>query len=70
MLPLDETTQTCGEAMATDKTAFDDFLKTKLHRDIGFRIVVWASISGLTASTPVAIRALLPLRTCRKSPTH
>jgi hypothetical protein len=35
--------------MATDKTAFDDFLKAKLYRDIGFRIVVWASISGLTA---------------------
>ena len=35
--------------MDTDKTAFDDFLKQKLHRDILFRIMVWASISGLTA---------------------
>lgn len=36
--------------MATDKTAFDDFLKQRLHRDILFRILVWASIAGLTAS--------------------
>lgn len=35
--------------MANDKTAFDDYLKAELHRDILFRVFVWASISGLTA---------------------
>jgi hypothetical protein len=35
--------------MATDKTAFDDYLKDRLHREILFRVLVWASVSGLTA---------------------
>ena len=34
--------------MATDKTAFDDYLKKQLHRDILFRTLVWASVAGLT----------------------
>ncbi|WP_295520068.1 hypothetical protein [uncultured Stenotrophomonas sp.] len=33
--------------MATDKTAFDDFLKEALYRDILFRVVVWAIVAGL-----------------------
>lgn len=33
--------------MATDKTAFDDYLKDRLHRDILFRVLVWASVAGL-----------------------
>lgn len=36
--------------MATDKTAFDDYLKEKLHRDILFRVVVWAAVAGLATS--------------------
>lgn len=33
--------------MATDKTAFDDYLKDRLHRAILFRVLVWASVAGL-----------------------
>ena len=33
--------------MATDKTAFDDYLKDRLHRDIIFRVLVWVSVAGL-----------------------
>ena len=33
--------------MATDRTAFDDYLKDRLHRDILFRVLVWASVAGL-----------------------
>lgn len=34
--------------MATDKTWFDDYLKHNLARDLAFRAVVWAVISGMT----------------------
>lgn len=33
--------------MATDKSAFDDYLKEELHRDILFRVLVWAFVAGL-----------------------
>lgn len=33
--------------MATDKNAFDDYLKAKLHRDILFRVVIWLFVAGL-----------------------
>lgn len=35
--------------MATDKTAFDDYLKKSLHRDILFRVLVWAFVAGLAS---------------------
>ncbi|MCF7752195.1 hypothetical protein KQ945_15645 [Bacillus subtilis subsp. subtilis] len=36
-----------GGKMATDKNAFDDYLKGRLHRDILFRVLIWASVAGL-----------------------
>jgi len=46
--------------MTTDKTAFDDYLKENLARDIAFRVFVWMGIAFLTAkyaSVPATFRS-------------
>lgn len=46
--PLNAALAVHGEIMATERTAFDDYLKGSLHRDILFRVLVWAFVAGLT----------------------
>lgn len=47
--------------MSTDKNEFDDWLKSKLYRDLIFRAIVWALISTLAAYYAIAVMAIDPL---------
>lgn len=48
--------------MPTEKTAFDDWLKDKLHRDLVFRCVVWITVPAIASYYAIRFESVDPLQ--------
>lgn len=48
--------------MATEKTAFDDWLKDKLHRDLVFRGMVWIAVPAIASYYAIRFESVDPLQ--------